>query len=290
MAVRAGGFRRTGPALHEPYLRHAGFRWAKVAAGVGVAATLAYMLVDQQPRPNGGTALGYALGTLGAALILWLSALGIRKRVVGHRSYSLKGWTSAHVYLGLILAVVATLHAGFQLGWNVHGLAYVLMLAVIASGVWGVTAYARLPRAMSANRGEMTQPQMLEGLRSLDRQLDEAAQPLDGRHSEMVRASLEDTVVAGGLLSRLSAQHWRCGTARANARIDAELARGAPDPDGHLAMVAALLDRKAAALAQARQHIRLRAWLELWLYVHVPLTFALLAALTAHIVSVFFYW
>jgi hypothetical protein len=30
--------------------------------------------------------------------------------------------------------------------------------------------------------------------------------------------------------------------------------------------------------------------LEIWLYLHVPLTFALIAALVAHIVSVFFYW
>jgi hypothetical protein len=28
----------------------------------------------------------------------------------------------------------------------------------------------------------------------------------------------------------------------------------------------------------------------LWLLFHVPLSFALLATLTAHIVSVFFYW
>jgi len=30
--------------------------------------------------------------------------------------------------------------------------------------------------------------------------------------------------------------------------------------------------------------------LEVWLFVHVPLTFVLLAALFAHIISVFFYW
>jgi hypothetical protein len=30
--------------------------------------------------------------------------------------------------------------------------------------------------------------------------------------------------------------------------------------------------------------------MDIWLYFHVPLSFALLAALTAHIISVFFYW
>jgi hypothetical protein len=30
--------------------------------------------------------------------------------------------------------------------------------------------------------------------------------------------------------------------------------------------------------------------MEFWLYFHVPLSFALLAALTGHILAVFFYW
>ena len=36
--------------------------------------------------------------------------------------------------------------------------------------------------------------------------------------------------------------------------------------------------------------LQLQALMEIWLYLHVPLSFALLGALTAHIVSVFFYW
>ena len=290
MASRAGVARRATPALHESYLRHAGLRWAKIAAVLSLVSVTAYVMVDQQPRPNGGTALGYALGTLGAGLILWLTALGIRKRAIGSRAFSLKGWTSAHVYLGLALAVVATLHAGFQLGWNVHSLAYVLMLVVIASGLIGVVAYARLPRALSANRGELTQPQMLEALRALDRQLHDAAQPLDAAHSGLVRGAIEDRRIAGGLLARLAAHHPRCRTTRASAALAAELAGGAGDPDGHLATVASLLQRKVAALAQVRRHIRLKTALELWLWVHVPVTVALIAALIAHVVSVFFYW
>ena len=45
-----------------------------------------------------------------------------------------------------------------------------------------------------------------------------------------------------------------------------------------------------AMLARLRRHLQLKAMLEIWLYVHVPATFALIAALTAHIVSVFFFW
>jgi hypothetical protein len=47
---------------------------------------------------------------------------------------------------------------------------------------------------------------------------------------------------------------------------------------------------KAAALGRIRKHMKIKALLEVWLFVHVPVTFALIAALAAHIVSVFFYW
>jgi len=39
-----------------------------------------------------------------------------------------------------------------------------------------------------------------------------------------------------------------------------------------------------------RKDIKLQAKMQLWLYFHVPMTFALLMALTAHIISVFLYW
>ena len=288
MATRAA--RRPVAVLHEGYLRHARFRWLKVASALCFVCVAAYALIDQQPRPGGGTALGYALGTIAALLIVWLTMLGMRKRVIGSARYSLKSWTSAHVYLGLSLVTIATLHTGFQFGWNVHTLAYALMMTVIASGVFGIIAYDRLPRVLSANRGEQTQPQMLETLRALDRHLHDAAQPLSAHHSAMVRDSLENCTIGGGLVARLTGHYPRCGNDRALAAVSAELRGGISDPGHHLGLVVGLLERKAAALAQARRHIRVRALLEIWLYVHVPMTFALLAALTAHIVSVFYYW
>ncbi len=277
---------------HEGFLTHGGMRWAKVAGGLSVLATLAYALTDQAPRPNGGTALGYLLGTVGLLLIVWLSTIGLRKRIITSRPYSLKAWTSAHVYLGLSLIVIGTLHAGFQLGWNVHTLAWVLMMVVIVSGIYGVVVYARLPAQLSANRGEATQPQMLEAIRTLDRQLDTAAQPVGKGEADLVRLSLEECEVSGGLWQRLTARHPRCGNARARDAIQAlvneQMRRGPPDPA--LTQISFLLERKDAALAQARRHIRLKTQLEIWLYLHVPMTIALLVALTAHILSVFIYW
>jgi len=275
---------------HEGFLRHKNYRWFKIAGFVSLVAILAYMLIDVQPRPNGGSWYGYTLGTIGALLILWLTALGIRKRAMTRKKWSLKGWTSAHVYLGLSLIIVATLHTGFQLGWNVHTLAYVLMMLVIASGIYGVSAYAFLPQALSDNRGEMTGAQMVDAIASIDKQIQISAQPLSDEDSRVVLDSLGEDVFGGGLFRRLGGRPPKGGNVVALRIIRRRVAESDGEEAIALEQVSVLMQRKAGALNRIRRHVRIRARLEVWLYVHVPLTFALIAALSAHIVSVFFYW
>jgi hypothetical protein len=288
-----GGIQRTTldeGARHEGFLRHRHYLWLKVSLALCLVAILAYALVDQRPRPNGGSALGYALGTTGALLILWLSLIGIRKRAMTRGRWSLKGWTSAHIYLGLSLIVVATLHTGFQLGWNVHSLAYVLMILVILSGLYGVAAYHALPVKLSNSRTEMTRPQMIDTIRKLDRQLQTAAQPLDTADTEIIRRSIAQDPFRAGLIARLSGSAESCRTAQGLALLRGRAPAAVDDQAEAVETVIGLLERKNAALSRIRAHLRVKALLEIWLYVHVPLTFGLLAALAAHIVSVFFYW
>ena len=71
--------------------------------------------------------------------------------------------------------------------------------------------------------------------------------------------------------------------AEQQSRADAESA-------ATIAELSALLRNKRKLLRQIREDLRLQAGLEIWLYVHVPLTAALLMALLAHIVTVFLYW
>lgn len=292
MAQAGGHTERVRQRTHEGFLRHKGFRWAQIATGLCVVTVGVYFVAAAQLRepPSGGSWLGYLLGTISAGLIVWLACLGIRKRAVSDGHYSLKAWVSAHVYLGLSLIVLGTLHTGFQFGWNIHTLAYALMMVVIASGGFGIWAYSVLPHQLSANRGEVTRKQMLETIASLDAQLQEAAQPLDRAGAAIVRHSIEDTQIGGKFWQRLLGAYGNCANRQAMAQ-----ARALPRPSGEaaadaLTKVQALMQQKADALALARRQMRITALLEAWLFVHIPATFALLAALIAHIVSVFAYW
>jgi hypothetical protein len=275
---------------HEGFLRHRNYYWLKMATGLSLLTLVIYALIDVQPRHNGGSWYGYTLGTIGALLILWLTMLGVRKRHMSPRAWSLKAWTSAHVYLGLSLIVVTTLHSGFQFGLNVHTLAYALMMIVIFSGIFGIVAYSTLPRQMSFNRDQVTEAEMLESLRAIDRQLHDAAQPLAQNQADLVRESLQQNPFGGGAWRRLMRQYPNCATKRVHLELRAET-RFRPDMGNDpLERIDALLERKTSILARVRRHLQLKALLEVWLYVHVPITFALIAALTAHIISVFFYW
>lgn len=267
---------------HVSFLKHKGFRWLWIALALSGISIAGYLMIDQQPRPNGGSWYGYTLGTIGFGLIIWLSLLGVRKRRINPGVWSLKAWTSAHVYLGLALIVIGTLHTGFQIGWNVHTLAYVLMLLVIITGIYGVVVYATLPASLSANRNEMTRAQMLDALTAIDRQLESAAQPLGRAEADLVIAALAQDVFAGGPLARLTGSYPGCATTRA--------LRGMGGTGEATTRVAALLEKRREQLDQIRGALRIRAMLEIWLFIHIPLTIALIAALTAHVISVFFYW
>jgi hypothetical protein len=291
--VATRGIERTEVAdgtAHEGFLRYRRFRWFKIGLILSLILILVYLFVDVQPRHNGGSWLGYTLGTIGFAMILWLSMLGIRKRAMTSGRWSLKAWTSAHVYLGLVLIVVGTLHTGFQFGWNVHTLAYVLMMLVILSGLYGISVYGLLPAGLSDSRSEMTGPQMISAVNALDKQIQISAQPLSDEDSAVVIGSLGEDPFGGGAWRRLSGSYPRCGNRAALRTMRMRLDETTGKEALAIEQIVGLLEKKQAGLQRLRGYIQRRALLEIWLYIHVPLTFVLIAALLAHVISVFFYW
>lgn len=278
------------PMRHRTFLEYARYGHLKLAAALVALSLLAYLLVRPSTGHYGGTWLGYTLGTVGALIVLLLLWLGVRKRQYASAQGSLIGWLSAHVYLGIGLVVIVTLHAGFELGWNVHGLAYVLMLAVVGSGIYGVIAYLRLPRRMTDNLGEDTLDTLMLKIADLDRDARRVALELPNEINALVLASSQETRVGGGLRQQLRRQHPDCPTTKALAQVMALGARVPDDQAQAHRSLCELLVRKQALLGRARRDVAYRARMQLWLYLHVPLSIALLAALLAHVLAVFFYW
>lgn len=292
--------------MHESVLAFRRRRYLWVAIIVTAASIAAYLLQDPQEPPNGGTFLGYALGTVGALLIVWLGWFGIRKRRYASRLGSVQGWLSAHVYLGLALPIIALLHAGFQLGVNIHTLAFVLLLLVVLSGLYGVFIYMKYPQRVSENRGGASRPELFDQLADIDARSGRVAAALPASYAALVQSGAARTRLGGTLWSRLlgadnstialpnQGQASAVSNAGQEAALDwlADEQSRADDADAaaKIGELSALLRNKRKLLRQIREDLRLQATMELWLYFHIPLTAGLLVALVAHIVTVFLYW
>lgn len=281
------------------------FRYLKLSVLLSLAAIVAYVVTDNglQP-PNGGTVTGYVLGGLAGVLILWLMWLGIRRRHYRSRLGTVQGWVSAHIYLGIAVVFISTLHAGFQFGFNVHTLSYVLLLLVVGSGLYGVFAYLHYPQRLITAHAGLTRQQMMREIRELDQE----CLMLTGDLAPEIRQSLEEAMAG----TRLDSGWWRRlrppGSKRNKLHKPAALDAYEAYDDTmfvvadhitatrdeaateNLRRILELLGRRNALVERLQISLHYQALLEFWRYFHVPLSFALLAALIVHVVTVFLYW
>ena len=273
--------------MHESLLIYRNLRYLKWSLLLILVACGLYIYHSPVEKPNGGTWLGYTLGTVAAGIMFWLAWFGVRKRKYGAGTIPLEEWASAHVYLGLSLVFIATLHSGFQFGLNIHTVLYVLMMIVIISGVIGLYFYMRFPKLLSKFRRGMTTDTMLSQIAELDRELSNYAVSLDNELSSVVLDAVQNAEIGGGLIRQLTGHDPNCRTLKARRFI--ERFEGQTD-ESTRRQALTRLTKKGDLLFQMRQDIRLRCLLKLWLFFHVPFTFAALAALVAHIIVVFYYW
>lgn len=296
--------------MHQSFVNYKRYKYAIYAGLLSVASIILYFSDNPRDPRNGGTWVGYTLGTIAAVLILYLMWFGVRKRSFRSNSGSAVGWLSAHVYLGLTLLLLATLHCGFQFGLNVHTLAYGLMCVVVFSGIWGVYTYMRYPDLMIRQRGQVSRDQLFEKLRELDLKALQLASQLDVEIHDVVAEAIRRSHVGGGLWAQLRARDE--STVLIPRRTSRGPAARLVNNRGQYTLIELLAERQATSSDSAeasriqgllevvgnkaelqrklQRDVQLQGLLQFWLYFHLPLAFALLAALAIHIIAVFLYW
>jgi hypothetical protein len=293
--------------MHQSFFNYRQYRYAIRAGALSVLAILAYVFCPLREPKSGGTWMGYTLGTIGALLIVYLAWYGVRRRTFGAGG-SATGWLSAHVYFGFLLMLVATLHCGFQFGWNVHTAAYVLLVFVVLSGAWGIYAYAKYPSLIIKQRGNVSRAELVEEIYQLDGRALRVAAVLPADVHDLLADSIRRTQVGGSIWAMLRGYDESAVLIPAGgglpsrvvpnpgqkALIEALAGRLAAQADStEISKMHTLLDivaRKASLVARLQKDVQLQSLIQFWLYLHLPLCFALLVALVAHILAVFFYW
>lgn len=273
-------------------LTYGGRRYLYLGMGAALALLVSYYFYARDTTPSGSSPGGLIYGGIGFAAILVLMFLGVRKRRYTSRLGTVQGWTSAHVYLGLLTLLVIPMHAGFQFGLDVHTLAFVLLAVVVCSGVVGLRLYLVLPERLTPYEAGML-PDKVDA--EINRVLEEmqtltAVDPAGVMRRQYAK---ERHRVCG-----IRAQGWRLlfqrvdGAARLAARRH-DLNQMVPQVPAHekeafakfcgLAMQLTALETFLAGQMKAKNT------LEAWLYVHLPVSFAMVAAVAVHLLLVFYY-
>ena len=275
----------------ETYLSYKNYRWLWINVIALAFLVLIYLAHDPVGGPSGGTWLGYTYGVIATAGIAFLMYYGIRKRSYYTGSTTLRGTLAAHVWIGIALTFVVPLHSGFSFGMNVHTLAYVLMVVTIISGIWGVVMYAEKPMELRSQRGGGTPKQLLEQIRGATENIE-----------DLLGGTTETTMKSDAFVKMLASIDFsfepslRRSISRRNPRqIDrkriAKLLSRLPEKEREDGLkLIGLVNRKRELVCRLQDEARAQTWVRAWLYLHLPISCALVAALFVHIWSVFYYW
>jgi hypothetical protein len=254
--------------------------------------------------PSGGSALGLTYGILGSAFMVFAGLLAARKKVPVWRIGRAQTWMRGHLWLGLMSLPIIFLHAGFRFGGALTSVLMVLLIVVVASGIFGAILQHYLPRVMTDEVPLETIYGQIERVRGQLRA--EAgkwvADVCDGAESSVSSGSADaPTVAVATVVAEEEAAPLRKfyreellpflenARARRNPLADQEKAhrmfaelRTLLPPAAHEAVnnLESICEEERELRRQARLHHRLHGWLLL----HIPLSLLLLALGAVHAV------
>ena len=229
-------------------------------------------------------------GLIGTIVIAVLMFLGIRKRAYASGTGTLQGWVSAHVYLGLFSLLIIPMHAGFRFGVDIHTLAFVLLALVVLSGIVGVILYMSIPSRLTEYESGL-QSDAIDN--EIGRLISDMRFLVKDKSDALVRV-YQDEITR---LQTMQPMGWSLVFRKQSedliAKRSAELARlvssiPSEDETTFQALSRMILKRTQLQVALMAQ-MRLRNILQAWLYIHVPVSIAMIVTVGIHVVVVFYY-
>lgn len=128
---------------------HRGWAWASLAITVAGTASYVSYVASRPYGASGGSWVGLAYGIVGTAFMVFAALLAGRKKVRTWRIGSAQAWLRAHIWLALLAVPFILFHAGFRLGGPLTSWLMILFGVVTASGIFGVVVQQLLPTRMA---------------------------------------------------------------------------------------------------------------------------------------------
>src|SRR5262249_46816132 len=115
-------------------------RWfVFILLSIGAATAWYFFEAHRQSSLPGGSSLpGFSFGVLAGMIIVFEMLLWPRKWFRTLRVGRAQVWMRAHIWMGLLCLPIVLYHSGFRLGGWLSTVLLVLLVLVIASGIYGL--------------------------------------------------------------------------------------------------------------------------------------------------------
>lgn len=254
--------------------------------------------------PRGGSAMGFAFGIIGFTFMIFSGLLAARKKVEVWRLGRAQSWMRGHLWLGLLSLPMILFHGGFRFGGPLTAVLMVLLILVVASGLFGAALQHYLPKVMTFEVPFETIFEQIDHVRAellaeADELIARASAPVKlvaGAPSGDLAATADSVLGAEETLAPLRNFYAReirpfleDHRRRDQSLADEEKARGIFEglrrllPAG-MHETTTSLEEICAEARQLRRQVRLHHLLHGWLMLHIPLSFALLILGCVHAV------
>ena len=286
---------------HRPWAR-----FAVVVLLLAIAVYAPYALLTRN-GPGGGTPIGLTYGIVGFAMMIFAALLSVRKKFPVIRIGRAKVWMRAHLWLGFLSYPIILFHSAFSLGGSLTTTLMVLFTIVFVSGIAGALFQHYMPMRITrkvpmetiydqiesvigqlCNEADDLMVQLVPAMEAIpvaevvgDRTLplNRAARELDTKDLQPIRTLYADKVQPY-LLKPGDYRHELANDEIAATIFD-QVRKMSPG------LTTEFIDDLQNICLEKRQldkQIRLHRWLHAWLFVHLPISWALLLLGAVHAV------
>ena len=130
---------------------HTHKRWAIATGSVLALSTAAYVVYARSALngPSGSSVMGLIFGSIGFGSMLFATLLSLRKKFPVWRIGRAQTWMRGHLWLGLLSYPIILFHAGFSWGGPLTSAMMWMFTVVVVSGLAGAALQHYMPRMMT---------------------------------------------------------------------------------------------------------------------------------------------
>lgn len=225
-------------------------------------------------------------GILGSVSIVFLTLYIIRRNTYRHWHGSMHSWYQAHIYIGIISLVLVVMHTGFDFTGTFSVFLLILFFLVIISGIIGLLIYIHVPSSLTKyGRDVIADEEILDRMENYLNEADDLVSNTSHEFRKLYQKSIRP-------FFRSKRTKWKYLFTEERELINKHknmmehYKNILSDKDYYdLNILSSILVEKEK-LAFMWTKIML---MKVWLNFHMPLTFAMLAMLLIHILTIFYF-